>query len=188
MAVSKTYTGWRRDDNNSRLDFYYEGTRVGHIDTSGLTVASALEIFGDLDDDSVNSEHYVANSIDKEHLAPEIYAIESVCLNGEGLDTQTIKGLYKCWSACTVIRVSYFTDQALGSSVGVDVVDGATDGNGSGVIDSCSDNLNGSDINDLTTPYDLSAGDYINVVIDNITASTFISVIILLKVPLGTAT
>ena len=188
MAVSKTHTGWRRDKNNSRLDYYYEGSRIGHIDASGLTVAAGFEILGDLDDDSVDSEHYIADSIDKEHLASEIYQIVPVCFSGESVDNQTITGVYKCWSAATVVRVCYFTDGTLGTGLGIDVVDGGTNGSGSDVIDSCSDNLDGSDINDLTTPYALSAGDYINIVFDDVTNGRFISVIILLKVPLGAAT
>lgn len=42
MAASGNATGWIRDRGNSRLDFYYEGTRIGHIDANGLTSASAL--------------------------------------------------------------------------------------------------------------------------------------------------
>ncbi|KKL26405.1 hypothetical protein LCGC14_2395650, partial [marine sediment metagenome] len=80
------------------------------------------------------------------------------------------------------------SDAAIGTSLGIDVVDGATDGNGSDVIDSCSDNLNGSDVNALTTPYALSAGDYINLVVDDITNSIYIRVDIHYRVPLSTAT
>ena len=39
MAVSTTHTGWHYDVDNTRLDFYYRGTRVGHIDASGLDLA-----------------------------------------------------------------------------------------------------------------------------------------------------
>ena len=35
MAVSATHTGWHYDPDNSRLNFYYRGTRVGHINGSG---------------------------------------------------------------------------------------------------------------------------------------------------------
>ena len=42
MAASGPHTGWRRDVNNSRLDFYYRWTRIGHINASGLTGALAL--------------------------------------------------------------------------------------------------------------------------------------------------
>ena len=37
MAVSNTHTGWRRDIGNSRLDFYYNGTRIGHLNANGIT-------------------------------------------------------------------------------------------------------------------------------------------------------
>jgi len=127
-----------------------------------------------------------ATCVDKADLATEVYQ-ELVIPVSFTLDNQTVK-LYKCWSACTVVRVAYFTNQACGTNLGIDVVDGGTAGAGTTVIDSCSDNLNGSDVNDLTTPYALSAGDYINVTVDDVTASTFISVMITLKVPLGAAT
>lgn len=162
--------------------------RVGGTAGVEIPSGSTLTINGTFTStDKLDSDDYAADSIDKEHLASEIYAIEPVCYSGQ-LDNDTIVGLYKCWSACTVIRVCYWTSQALGSGLGIDVVDGETDGTGSSVIDSCSDNLNGSDVNDLTTPHALSAGDYINLVVDNVTNSTHISVIILLKVPLGAAT
>lgn len=37
---SALHTGWHFDRANSRLDYYYQGTRVGHIGTGGLTVAT----------------------------------------------------------------------------------------------------------------------------------------------------
>ena len=40
MAVSSTHTGWKYDPDNSRLDFYYRGTRVGHINASQMTLAA----------------------------------------------------------------------------------------------------------------------------------------------------
>ena len=136
--------------------------------------------------DIIDSAHYAADSIDKEHLASEVYAIEPVCFSGVAVASKTYK-IYKCWSACTVVRVCYFTSQAIGTVEGIDVLDGGTDGNGTGVIDACSNNLNGLDFNDLTTPYALSAGDYLHVKTDALVASSFISVIVLLKVPLGAA-
>jgi hypothetical protein len=42
MAVSSIHNGWRWDSANSRLDFYYRGTRVGHINATGLSGALAL--------------------------------------------------------------------------------------------------------------------------------------------------
>jgi hypothetical protein len=40
MAVSSTFSGWHYDPANSRLDYYYRGTRVGHIAAAGMTIAS----------------------------------------------------------------------------------------------------------------------------------------------------
>ncbi len=140
-------------------------------------------------DDSVDSQHYIADSIDKEHLASEIYTIEHLTLIGStnDFDTQTIK-LARMWSAGTVVRVTYFSSTILGTSMGIDILDGGAAGSGTDVIDSCSDNLNGLDTNDLTTPYALSANDYICVKFDNVDASVDFSVDIQVKVPLGAAT
>lgn len=38
MALSSITTGWYRDIPNSRLAFYYQGTKVGHLDASGFTI------------------------------------------------------------------------------------------------------------------------------------------------------
>ncbi|KKK95227.1 hypothetical protein LCGC14_2674920, partial [marine sediment metagenome] len=43
MATSSIHTGWRYDKENGRLDFYYRGTRVGHITTTGMDLASGLD-------------------------------------------------------------------------------------------------------------------------------------------------
>ena len=42
MAASPTHNGWRWDSANSRLDFYYRGTRVGHYTATTLAGALAL--------------------------------------------------------------------------------------------------------------------------------------------------
>lgn len=44
MPVSSTHNGWRYDPSNSRLDFYYRGTRVGHITSTGLVTAAGQAI------------------------------------------------------------------------------------------------------------------------------------------------
>lgn len=46
MAVSSTHSGWRWDRGNSRLDFYYRGTRVGHINASAFSSALAMSVTG----------------------------------------------------------------------------------------------------------------------------------------------
>ena len=40
MAVSATHTGWRYDPANTRLDFYYQGTRIGAINASQMSLAA----------------------------------------------------------------------------------------------------------------------------------------------------
>jgi len=42
MAVSPTMTGWRRDDPNSRLEFYYEGTKIGHMNADGFVLTGGF--------------------------------------------------------------------------------------------------------------------------------------------------
>ncbi len=49
MAVSSIHNGWRYDRANSRLDIYFRGTRIGHINASGLTLITALSTNNDID-------------------------------------------------------------------------------------------------------------------------------------------
>ena len=42
MAVSSIHNGWRYDPENNRLDMYYRGTRVAHINAAGLNVVSTV--------------------------------------------------------------------------------------------------------------------------------------------------
>ena len=42
MAVSSVHNGWRYDPANSRLDFYYRGTRVGHVNASGFSAVGGI--------------------------------------------------------------------------------------------------------------------------------------------------
>ena len=46
MAVSATHNGWRWDRANTRLDFYYRGTRAGDITATGLNVTGILAVAG----------------------------------------------------------------------------------------------------------------------------------------------
>ena len=43
MAVPSIQNGFRWDRDNTRLDVYYRGTRIGHFNTSGFTAVLALE-------------------------------------------------------------------------------------------------------------------------------------------------
>ena len=38
MPANPQYRGWKYDAVNSRLEFYYNGTKVGHLNASGFTV------------------------------------------------------------------------------------------------------------------------------------------------------
>jgi hypothetical protein len=42
MTNIAIHNGWRWDPANTRLDFYYRGTRVGHINSAGLYTAALL--------------------------------------------------------------------------------------------------------------------------------------------------
>lgn len=42
MPVSSIHNGWRFDPVAGRLDFYYRGTRVGHIDATGMSSVAAF--------------------------------------------------------------------------------------------------------------------------------------------------
>lgn len=46
MAVSATHNGWYWDRTNSRLEFYYRGTKVGHITASAFVPVKAMEVTG----------------------------------------------------------------------------------------------------------------------------------------------
>lgn len=156
--------------------------QIGHVWAMREVVGDAVEA------DAIDSVHYAADSLDKEHIGSDVYTIEHYCCHFTSPDNETM-GLGRVWSAGTVVRVVYWTASALGAGAGIDVLDGGTDGSGAAVIDSSSDNLNGWDANDLTTPHALSAGDYLRVKFDNFTTTpNDIVVDVQIKVPLGTAT
>lgn len=196
MATSAIHNGWKWDRANSRLEFYYRGTKIGYLNTNGMTFESgkAIDLSAATGMLSLAAGEIAADDIDsgavtKAKLNSEVYTIEHIVLAGSTNDfnDQTVT-VSKLWSAGTVVRVVYFTSAALGASMGIDILDGGTDGSGTDVIDSCSDNLNGLDANDLTTPYSLSAGDYVNVKFDAADASVDFVVDIQIKVPVSTAT
>lgn len=176
----------RITDSDTQIPFGYA---LGSVVAGGSGVIAVKVHFGDITvgNDAIDGDKIADDAVDKEHLADEIYAIEHFWFSTEGSANQTVY-ISRLWSAGTVVRVVYFTDQALGTSLGLDVIDGGTDGNGTDVIDSCDDDLNGLDSNDLTTPYALSANDYIGIILDDVTASTLITIDVQVKVPLGSAT
>ena len=44
MAISSIHSGWRYAPADSRLNFYYRGTRIGHINATELNAALILTI------------------------------------------------------------------------------------------------------------------------------------------------
>jgi len=124
----------------------------------------------------------------KDDFASSVYTIEHITIHVSSPDNETI-GIGRVWSDGTVVGVTYWTSAAIGSSAGIDVLDGGTDGTGTDVIDACSNNLSGFDINTLTTPHALSAGDVLLLKFDDFTtAPDDLVVDILIKVPISTAT
>jgi len=90
--------------------------------------------------------------------------------------------------ACVVQAVTYWTAAALGSGMGIDVVNGGAAGAGTDVICSCSDNLNGVEAeNTISGAYSsLAEGHYLNVVFDNYATPTLCVVTIWLRMRLNT--
>jgi hypothetical protein len=126
------------------------------------------------------------NEVQQEDLADEVTYSQYLMVSGV-LDNQTVD-MGEIESDCDIIHVSYFTSQAAGTGLGIDLVDGGADGSGSAVIDSSEDNLDGIDDNELTTPYAMLAGEHIKIAVDDVTASTFILVKVTLKVVLNEET
>lgn len=127
--------------------------------------------------------HFDPNrATDKDLLADEVTYNEYICCSG-ALDNQTID-MGAIANDCEVVEVSYFTNAAAGSGVGIDLVDGGADGSGSEVIDSSEDNLNGIDVNTLTTPHIMLSGEHLKITVDDIGA-TFVMVKVTLKVVLN---
>lgn len=46
MPVSSIHRGWRFDRGNSRLDFFFNGSRQGHINSSGMSLTGTLAVTG----------------------------------------------------------------------------------------------------------------------------------------------
>lgn len=44
--ASLSQTGWHYDPDNTRVDFYYQGTRGGHINASGASFTGTVSITG----------------------------------------------------------------------------------------------------------------------------------------------
>lgn len=182
MPLTKVKTGWSSGnlifyDTSNNIIATWDGTNRKLTFASGavLDVSAAATAIS-----------LAASTVAKTALKAEITYNERVCCNGQ-FDNETIS-LGKVLNDCTVVAVSYWADQTLGSGAGIDIIDGGTDNNGSTVIDSCSANLaaNTLDYNALSTPYALSAGDYLKVVCDNFTYATNCVIQIVLEVPLRT--
>jgi len=88
-------------------------------------------------------------------------------------DNVTYK-IAKMINAGIVKSVTFNTSAALGSSLGIDIIDGGTAGAGTDVIVACTDNLNGVETKAPATAYVLVSGNYLNVKFDD-NAGTIIS-------------
>jgi len=114
-------------------------------------------------------------------LATDLGVVHEYICFAASVDDQTVK-LGPVANDCEVINISYFTAAALGSGAGIDLIDGGTDGDGTDVIDASDDNLEGLDNNELGTPYALSAGDHLNITLDDFTSATLVIVKVTLEV------
>jgi len=163
---------------------------AGNVTLTHSALTLTLSANGILDLDASGCDVLLPSGcVDKADLAAEVYTIEHITLAGStnDFDNQTVK-VAQLWSAGTVIRVTYFTSAIIGTGLGIDILDGGAAGAGTDVIDSCSDNLSGLDTNTLTTPHALSAGDYICVKFDDVSAAVDFTIDIQVKVPVAAAT
>ena len=96
-ARSSIHNGWHWDAGNSRLDFYYRGTRIGHINASGFTVASGTVTLpagsigaADIADDSLIGDQ-VANvaDVNTEGGIPLLYRIDVAALGASTIAEST---------------------------------------------------------------------------------------------------
>lgn len=158
----------------------YLSDTAGDYAASAGTVQQVVGVFTAADEAvvlPVGSGH-----LGKQDLADEVTYTVPIVVAGS-FDNQTVK-VCDLPEPATVVAVSYFTAAALGSGLGIDVVDGGADGTGTDVICSCSDNLNGFEVEDTisATHGVLAAGDVLNVKVDDLTTATYCVVTIWLKV------
>lgn len=104
MSVSTKHTGWRRDRANSRLDIYYEGTRVGHVDATEMLVALGLEVDGALDIDGASNFAGEAEFAGNVHIQSTLEAgTDGVGSDGEQLTSGGAAA--ECdWAAASSLR------------------------------------------------------------------------------------
>lgn len=138
-----------------------------HIPTPGHTPSA-----------SVGTAELEAKAATKAKLGDDVLEYSQLVFAGS-VDNQTVK-LGPVPVDCEITTISYFTAAALGSGVGIDVVDGGTDGTGSAVVDSSDDNLDGQDVNE-SVGHALTAGDHINITFDDFDAATLCVVTVTLK-------
>lgn len=70
-------SGWKLDRTNSRLDFYYNGTRIGHIDAGGIDLATGLTF-------QVNDVNVTASTLDAAYNGGTEIAVDSAAVTLTG--------------------------------------------------------------------------------------------------------
>jgi|GEM_PF-737070 len=158
----------------------YLSDTAGDYGESAGTVQQVVGVFTDTDEAvilPVGPAH-----LSKQDMADEVTYTVPLTVAGS-FDNQTVK-VADLMEPAEVVGVTYFTAGALGEGLGIDVVDGGADGTGTDVICSCSDNLNGLEVEDTisATHGVLAAGDVINVTIDDLASAVYCVVTIWLKV------
>lgn len=63
MAVSSIHNGWRNSAANSRLDFYYKGTRSGHINATAAAFTGTVSAAGDFTSTTSTDSAAVADEV-----------------------------------------------------------------------------------------------------------------------------
>lgn len=70
MGISSRTKGWRWDRTNDRLDFYYNGSRIGHIDAGGIDLVSAKTF-------AVNGTDVAAGTLDASYDLGKTITVDS---------------------------------------------------------------------------------------------------------------
>lgn len=83
MAAGDNETGWHFDDVRKRLDFYYRGTRIGHLNASGFSLVS-----GAITNDVIQSGAFAALSVDTADIA--LLAVDTAQLAALAVTTAKI--------------------------------------------------------------------------------------------------
>jgi len=72
--ASSTYTGWYEDRENSRLDYYYKGTKCGHLNGTTFVLATGVALTVTDTGLTVSSGNIVGTLANVKIGAPAVFA------------------------------------------------------------------------------------------------------------------